>query len=111
MPGPRHRPGQGNGTGTSSRTDGSLDTDPGGRGGGACRALPLSGAPSGDLAVLSESFTPDHKPLMGEAPELRGFFLGCGFNSAGECGEQGARSGRVWAAHQVGDCSSPPLQG
>ncbi|KFO21517.1 Sarcosine dehydrogenase, mitochondrial [Fukomys damarensis] len=30
-----------------------------------------------------ESFTPDHKPLMGEAPELRGFFLGCGFNSAG----------------------------
>lgn len=21
---------------------------------------------------------------MGEAPELRGFFLGCGFNSAGE---------------------------
>ncbi|KAF5920531.1 hypothetical protein HPG69_010510, partial [Diceros bicornis minor] len=33
-----------------------------------------------------ESFTPDHKPLMGEAPELRGFFLGCGFNSAGEQG-------------------------
>lgn len=33
----------------------------------------------------SESFTPDHKPLMGEAPELRGFFLGCGFNSAGGC--------------------------
>uniref|UniRef100_UPI00358DEC94 sarcosine dehydrogenase, mitochondrial n=1 Tax=Myxine glutinosa TaxID=7769 RepID=UPI00358DEC94 len=30
-----------------------------------------------------ESFTPDHKPLLGEAPELRGFFLGCGFNSAG----------------------------
>lgn len=23
---------------------------------------------------------------MGEAPELRGFFLGCGFNSAGEEG-------------------------
>lgn len=34
---------------------------------------------------LPESFTPDHKPLMGEAPELRGFYLGCGFNSAGEC--------------------------
>lgn len=55
-----------------------------------------------------ESFTPDHKPLLGEVwiiqnmiltcsfrhtcmagfirtqtPELRGFFLGCGFNSAG----------------------------
>uniref|UniRef100_A0A8C1ZLP1 Sarcosine dehydrogenase n=1 Tax=Cyprinus carpio TaxID=7962 RepID=A0A8C1ZLP1_CYPCA len=30
-----------------------------------------------------ESFTANHKPLMGEAPEVRGFFLGCGFNSAG----------------------------
>ncbi|KAG7223903.1 hypothetical protein INR49_015159 [Caranx melampygus] len=29
-----------------------------------------------------ESFTADHKPLMGEAPEVRGYFLGCGFNSA-----------------------------
>ncbi|KAK7896248.1 hypothetical protein WMY93_021573 [Mugilogobius chulae] len=31
-----------------------------------------------------ESFTADHKPLMGEAPEVRGYFLGCGFNSAGK---------------------------
>uniref|UniRef100_A0A673XPB7 Sarcosine dehydrogenase n=1 Tax=Salmo trutta TaxID=8032 RepID=A0A673XPB7_SALTR len=31
----------------------------------------------------TQSFTADHKPLMGEAPEVRGFFLGCGFNSAG----------------------------
>ncbi|XP_068608878.1 sarcosine dehydrogenase, mitochondrial-like [Brachionichthys hirsutus] len=30
-----------------------------------------------------ESFTADHKPLMGEAPEVRGFYLGCGFNSSG----------------------------
>ncbi|KAM9322418.1 sarcosine dehydrogenase, mitochondrial-like isoform 1-T2 [Pholidichthys leucotaenia] len=30
-----------------------------------------------------ESFTADGKPLMGEAPEVRGFFLGCGFSSAG----------------------------
>lgn len=30
-----------------------------------------------------ESFTPDHKPLVGECPELRGFFVGCGLNSAG----------------------------
>nr|XP_020768269.1 sarcosine dehydrogenase, mitochondrial-like [Odocoileus virginianus texanus] len=49
---------------------------------------------------LSESFTPDHKPLMGEAPELRGFFLGCGFNSAGMmlgggCGQQLAS----WIVH------------
>lgn len=43
------------------------------------------------LSFLSESFTPDHKPLLGEAPELRGFFLGCGFNSAGECGQQPPR--------------------
>ncbi|KAK7896246.1 hypothetical protein WMY93_021571 [Mugilogobius chulae] len=35
------------------------------------------------LSCLSESFTADHKPLMGEAPEVRGYFLGCGFNSAG----------------------------
>ncbi|XP_010831068.1 PREDICTED: sarcosine dehydrogenase, mitochondrial [Bison bison bison] len=47
-----------------------------------------------------ESFTPDHKPLMGEAPELRGFFLGCGFNSAGMmlgggCGQQLA----YWIVH------------
>lgn len=43
------------------------------------------------LSCLSESFTPDHKPLLGEAPELRGFFLGCGFNSAGECGQPPTR--------------------
>ena len=30
-----------------------------------------------------ESFTPDHKPLVGESPEVRGFFLNCGYNSAG----------------------------
>uniref|UniRef100_A0A452VFB5 Sarcosine dehydrogenase n=1 Tax=Ursus maritimus TaxID=29073 RepID=A0A452VFB5_URSMA len=47
-----------------------------------------------------ESFTPDHKPLMGEAPELRGFYLGCGFNSAGMmlgggCGQELAH----WIVH------------
>ncbi|KAM5328827.1 sarcosine dehydrogenase, mitochondrial isoform 2-T2 [Glossophaga mutica] len=47
-----------------------------------------------------ESFTPDHKPLMGEVPELRGFFLGCGFNSAGMmlgggCGQELAH----WIVH------------
>jgi len=30
-----------------------------------------------------ESFTSDHRPLMGETPELKGFYLGCGLNSAG----------------------------
>lgn len=47
---------------------------------GACVLEGASGPP-----FLPESFTPDHKPLMGEVPELRGFYLGCGFNSAGEC--------------------------
>ena len=30
-----------------------------------------------------ESFTPDNGPLLGEAPELRGFFAACGLNSLG----------------------------
>jgi len=43
-----------------------------------------------------ESFTPDHKPIMGEDPRVRGFFHGVGFNSAGMmlgggCGEQLAK--------------------
>ncbi|OXA46595.1 Sarcosine dehydrogenase, mitochondrial [Folsomia candida] len=43
-----------------------------------------------------ESFTPDHKPIMGEDPSIRGFYHGCGFNSAGMmmgggCGNQLAK--------------------
>ncbi|KAG8194546.1 hypothetical protein JTE90_013293 [Oedothorax gibbosus] len=43
-----------------------------------------------------ESFTADHKPLLGEDPSLRGFFHGCGFNSlgmnaGGGCGRELAR--------------------
>lgn len=30
-----------------------------------------------------ESFTTDHNPILGESPEVRGFFLACGMNSAG----------------------------
>jgi heterotetrameric sarcosine oxidase gamma subunit len=30
-----------------------------------------------------ESFTPDSTLIMGEAPEVRGFFVACGFNSSG----------------------------
>lgn len=37
-----------------------------------------------------EAFTPDHRPLMGESPEVRGFFLGCGFNSGGMMTSGGA---------------------
>ncbi|XP_012253528.2 sarcosine dehydrogenase, mitochondrial [Athalia rosae] len=43
-----------------------------------------------------ESFTPDHKPIMGEDPRCMGFFHSCGYNSAGMmlgggCGEQIAK--------------------
>jgi len=47
-----------------------------------------------------ESFTPDHKPLMGEDPSLRGLWHGVGFNSSGMmlgggCGRQLAH----WVLH------------
>lgn len=47
-----------------------------------------------------ESFTPDHKPIMGPDPRLIGLFHNCGFNSAGMmlgggCGEQIAE----WIIH------------
>ncbi|UYV82994.1 SARDH [Cordylochernes scorpioides] len=47
-----------------------------------------------------ESFTPDHKPLLGEDPVVRGFYHGCGFNSlgmnaGGGCGRELAR----WLVH------------
>jgi glycine cleavage system aminomethyltransferase T/glycine/D-amino acid oxidase-like deaminating enzyme len=37
-----------------------------------------------------ESFTPDNQFLMGEAPDLRGFFVGAGFNSVGIASAGGA---------------------
>ena len=37
-----------------------------------------------------ESFTPDERFLLGEAPELGGFFLGCGMNSVGMASGGGA---------------------
>jgi heterotetrameric sarcosine oxidase gamma subunit len=37
-----------------------------------------------------ESFTPDNNFLLGETPELRGFFVGCGFNSIGIASSGGA---------------------
>uniref|UniRef100_H2YWY6 FAD dependent oxidoreductase domain-containing protein n=1 Tax=Ciona savignyi TaxID=51511 RepID=H2YWY6_CIOSA len=33
--------------------------------------------------AFTESFTSDQKPLVGESPDVRGFFYGSGFNSAG----------------------------
>lgn len=37
-----------------------------------------------------ESFTPDNQFLLGEAPELRGYFVGAGFNSVGIASAGGA---------------------
>jgi glycine cleavage system aminomethyltransferase T/glycine/D-amino acid oxidase-like deaminating enzyme len=37
-----------------------------------------------------ESFTPDNQFLMGESPEVRGFFVGAGFNSVGIASAGGA---------------------
>jgi 4-methylaminobutanoate oxidase (formaldehyde-forming) len=37
-----------------------------------------------------ESFTPDGSPLMGESPDVGGFFLGCGMNSMGVATSGGA---------------------
>ncbi|XP_029735141.2 sarcosine dehydrogenase, mitochondrial [Aedes albopictus] len=51
-----------------------------------------------------ESFTPDHKPLMGPDPLINGLFHNCGFNSAGMmlgagCAEQLAQ----WIIHDRPD--------
>lgn len=43
-----------------------------------------------------ESFTPDNQFIMGEAPELKNFFVGAGFNSVGIASAGGA--GRALAA-------------
>jgi sarcosine dehydrogenase len=64
---------------------------------GACNRVPVIEETGIKSTVCGpESFTADHKPLMGEVPELRGFYLGCGFNSsgimlAGGCGRELAR--------------------
>ncbi|KAK2565778.1 Sarcosine dehydrogenase [Acropora cervicornis] len=51
---------------------------------GACNRVPVIAQTGVKSTVCGpESFTADHKPLLGEAPELRGFYHGCGFNSAG----------------------------
>ena len=37
-----------------------------------------------------ESFTPDNQFILGEAPSVRGFFVGAGFNSVGIASAGGA---------------------
>ncbi|XP_076800247.1 sarcosine dehydrogenase, mitochondrial-like [Clavelina lepadiformis] len=50
----------------------------------ACDIVPAV-AQSGIRSTVCgpESFTPDRSPLLGESPEVRGFFFGSGFNSGG----------------------------
>ncbi|XP_033643336.1 sarcosine dehydrogenase, mitochondrial-like [Asterias rubens] len=51
---------------------------------GACNRLPVLETTGIKSTVCGpESFTPDHKPLMGETPEVRGFYLNCAMNSSG----------------------------
>jgi 4-methylaminobutanoate oxidase (formaldehyde-forming) len=52
-----------------------------------------------------ESFTPDDRYLLGEAPELQGFFVACGFNSIGIQSAGGA--GKVLAEWIIG--GHPPM--
>ncbi|KAK9727710.1 FAD dependent oxidoreductase [Popillia japonica] len=46
-----------------------------------CPALKTTGIKS--TVCGPESFTPDHKPIMGEDPRVSGLYYICGFNSAG----------------------------
>lgn len=51
---------------------------------GAVNRVPVIGTIGIRSTVCGpESFTPDHKALLGQVPSVKGFFLGCGFNSAG----------------------------
>lgn len=43
----------------------------------------MMGQHCGLIVLLSESFTPDARPLAGESPEVGGYFVSCGYNSAG----------------------------
>jgi sarcosine dehydrogenase len=52
-----------------------------------------------------ESFTPDGNFILGEAPELQGFYVGCGFNAFGIAAGGGA--GRALAAWIAG--GAPPV--
>jgi len=51
---------------------------------GACNRVPAIAETGIKSTVCGpESFTADHKPLMGPDPDLHGYFHGCGFNSSG----------------------------
>ena len=52
-----------------------------------------------------ESFTPDNRYLLGEAPNLKNFFLACGFNSIGIQSAGGAGK----ALSEWMDAGEPPF--
>jgi len=57
----------------------------------ACVRIPsLEAAPVRRHVNGPESFTPDNRYMLGEAPELRGFFVAAGFNSVGIASAAGA---------------------
>jgi 4-methylaminobutanoate oxidase (formaldehyde-forming) len=56
-----------------------------------------------------ESFTPDNQFILGEAPELRSFFVGAGFNSVGIASAGGA--GRALAEWIINDGPTVDLTG
>jgi glycine cleavage system T protein len=57
----------------------------------ACVRIPaLEAAPVRRHVNGPESFTPDNRYMLGEAPELRGFFVAAGFNSIGIASAAGA---------------------
>jgi 4-methylaminobutanoate oxidase (formaldehyde-forming) len=51
------------------------------------------------LSVVPESFTPDNAFMIGEAPGVKNFFVGCGMNSVGIAGAAGVgRALSQWVA-------------
>ena len=67
----------------------------------ACMRIPaLETAPVRRHVNGPESFTPDNRYMLGEAPELRNFFVAVGFNSIGIASAAGA--GRALAEWIVG---------
>ena len=48
-----------------------------------------------------ESFTPDNQFILGEAPDLRNFFVGAGFNSAGIASALPRTPRTLWAARRM----------
>ncbi|HEY5632861.1 MAG TPA: FAD-dependent oxidoreductase [Burkholderiaceae bacterium] len=71
------------------------------------RTPALATAPIKMLLNGPESFTPDGNFLLGEAPELRNYFVAAGFNSAGIANAGGA--GRLIAEWIVGGEASTDL--